>query len=401
MAAPFLLDLSHTSHTHARTGIQRVARSLWRELGPRAEPITYDPHQRTWRPLQPWEIKNLTTDSFSSKRSAAWPLIAKLRGKTRRLLQGPSSHPPLSTFKSSGLFLPEVFSSTVASALPPLFAAHPGPRAALFHDAIALKFPELTPPKTVARFPAYLRELLSFDGIAANSDDSRNTLLAFWDWLGVARSNQPVVTTIPLGTDFTCNPIAGNSAALLSSAPPVILSVGSLEGRKNHLSLLDACEQLWASGARFELRLIGLVHPQTGRTAHARIQALQAAGRPLRYDGPVNDATLAAAYSACTFTVYPSLIEGFGLPVLESLSHGKPCICSAQGALGEAARDGGCVSLDRVDAPTLAAAIGRLLSSPDQLTALSASARARHFRTWTDYVNDLNAWLPSLPRRDR
>ena len=55
MSAPFLLDLSHTSHTSARTGIQRVARSLWRELGDSARPITYDPHQRTWRALDAWD----------------------------------------------------------------------------------------------------------------------------------------------------------------------------------------------------------------------------------------------------------------------------------------------------------------------------------------------------------
>lgn len=73
MPATILLDLSHTSHTRARTGIQRVARSLWRELGPAAAPVTFDPHERTWRPLDPWELKNLSTDSFSQKRGASWP----------------------------------------------------------------------------------------------------------------------------------------------------------------------------------------------------------------------------------------------------------------------------------------------------------------------------------------
>ncbi len=43
--------------------------------------------------------------------------------------------------------------------MPALFAAVAGPRAALFYDAVALKYPELTPPKIVARYPTYLREL--------------------------------------------------------------------------------------------------------------------------------------------------------------------------------------------------------------------------------------------------
>ena len=408
MSAPFLIDLSHTSHTRARTGIQRVARSLWRELGPAATAITFDPHQRTWRPLDPWELANLATDSFSKKRGASWPLTAQLRGHARRLLGRPALSSQASTLSPSGLLLPELFTATVAANLPALFAATTGPRAAVFHDAIALKFPELTPAKTVARFPAYLRELLAFDGIAANSEDSRATLLAYWDWLGIPPNTRPVVTTIPLGIDPVCHLIGDKPLGPSSekskiqnrkSEIPTVLSVGSLEGRKNHLALLEACESLWSAGTKFELHLIGLAHPQTGRTALARVHALQAAGRPLRYSGPVTDADLAAAYAACDLTVYPSLIEGFGLPVLESLARGKPCICSAHGALGEAARDGGCLMLDRVDAPSLAAALSRLLATPADLTALATAARARRFRSWADYARDIAAWLAQLPRR--
>ena len=398
MSAPLLIDLSHTSHTSARTGIQRVARSLWRELGDSARSITYDPHQRRWRALDSWERENLAADSFSLKRGTTWPLSARLRGYSRRLFSSvASSLHDSSLAPHSGLLVPELFTPAVAATLPALFAATSGPRAAVFHDAIALKFPELTPTKTVARFPGYLRELLAFDGIAANSADSRATLVAYWDWLGVPAAARPVVVTITLGIDLP-SPITASHTAP-SSALPIILCVGSLEGRKNHLALLEACETLWSAGARFELHLIGLTHPQTGRTALARIHALQAAGRPLSYVGPVNDATLAAAYATCAFTVYPSLIEGFGLPVWESLVRGKPCICSAHGALGEAARDGGCIALEHVDAPALAAAVSRLLTTPTELAALAGAAQARTFRTWRDYARDVATWLPTLSRR--
>jgi glycosyltransferase involved in cell wall biosynthesis len=285
----------------------------------------------------------------------------------------------------------------VAAALPALFAQAGGPRAALFHDAIALKLPELTPAKTVARFPAYLRELLAFDGIAAISEDSRLSLLDYWRWLGV--TNPPPVQTIPLGLSLPAPHPPRLST--LDSRLSTILSVGSIEGRKNHLALLDACEQLWARGLHFELHLIGLSHPQTGRAALDKIAALQGAGRPLRYRGPVDDATVAAAYEACQFTVYPSLIEGFGLPVLESLAHGKPCVCSGRGALGEAARGGGCVALDPVDAGSLAAAIMQLLQNPSGLAAHADAARARTFKSWDNYATELAAWLRTLPRRSK
>ncbi|MCX6940463.1 MAG: glycosyltransferase [Verrucomicrobia bacterium] len=418
MPAPILIDLTHTSHTRARTGIQRVARSLHTALGSDARAITYDPHARTWRALEPWETQSLTA-APSEQRGTTWPLSAQLRGLAHRLL-GSSGAPPLHALRSTlhasfGLVVPEVFSADTAAVLPELLNAVAGPRVAIFHDAIALKFPELTPPKTVARFPAYLRELLAFDGIAAVSEDSRDSLRDYWRWLGIA--HPPPVQTIPLGTDSVCHvlrdkppaPAASGSPFVavadtrrspLSAQPiPTILSVGSLEGRKNHLALLDACEQLWSTGARFELRLIGLAHPQTGRAALARLRALQAAGRPLRYDGPATDAALHSAYASCAFTIYPSLIEGFGLPVIESLAHGKPCICSARGALGESARDGGCVALASVDVAHLAAAVRRLLDTPTELAALAHAARTRTFRSWSDYAATLTTWMHALKRR--
>jgi glycosyltransferase involved in cell wall biosynthesis len=393
-----LLDLTHTSHTRARTGIQRVCRSLHAALertSGQSAPITHDPFWQSWRPLETWEHANLAHTSAAPRRGAQWPWPKRLRGRAAWLLGSRAPALPPAT----GLVVPEIFSPVTAGALPELFAAIRGPRVALFHDAIALKFPELTPAKTVARFPAYLRELRMFDGIAAVSEDSRQSLLDFWTWCEL--TDLPPVTTIPLGLHVAPTPSSETAApqAPASAATPVILSVGSLEGRKNHVALLDACEGLWSRGLRFELQLIGLAHPQTGRDALAKVQSLQAAGRPLRYDGPVDEAALERAYARCAFTVYPSLMEGFGLPVLESLAHRKPCICSARGALGESARGGGCLALDDVSAPELAKAIGHLLTEPAARAELTASAASRRFKTWGDYAGELTAWMQTLRRR--
>lgn len=386
--APLLLDLSHTSHTRARTGIQRVTRALCTALGPRACVITHDPYRGGWRQIQPWERANLAATGAAPRRGTRWPLGARLRGRMLRW----AGRPPGPLPDNSGLLVPEVFSAGVAGALPALFAATRGPRIAVFHDAIALQLPELTPRKTVARFPAYLVELLAFDGIAAVSEDSAAALTAYWRWLGAPKP--PPVRTIPLGVDLPVP--AATPAPGPVDAPATVLSVGSIEGRKNHLALLTACERLWAGGAQFTLHLIGLSHPQTGAAARQRIRELQTAGRPLRYDGPAGDAEVAAAYAHCTFTVYPSQHEGFGLPVVESLAHGKPCVCSGRGALGESARGGGCVQLDEVSADALTAAIGRLLRSPAEVAALAAEARARRFRGWQEYADALVAWTAEL-----
>lgn len=387
-----LLDTTHTSHTRAQTGIQRVTRSLFAELA-KTQPTTgvcYDPFLQAWRPLDADELDHLRPEQPATKsRGAKWSLRQRLGGRARRLF---GSQPTLPT--ATGLICPEIFSPQVAANWSAIFARVRGPRIALFCDAIALQYPELTPPATVARFPAYLQELLQFDGIAAISETSAEILRDYWRWLGVTAT--PVVQGIPLGR-AKCHIISDTSPVV---ATPRLLFVSTIEGRKNHLALLDACETLWSEGGEFELELIGLARADTAAAALAKIAALQQAGRPLIYVGSVAEADLHAAYGRCAFTVYPSLIEGFGLPVFESLGYGKPCICSAHGALGEAARGGGgCVALDQVDAVNLAAAIRQLLKNPRELAALAAAARARPIRSWRDYASDLTAWMDTLPRR--
>jgi glycosyltransferase involved in cell wall biosynthesis len=393
-----LVDLSHTSHTRARTGVQRVTRELLAALH-RQRPtlaMTYDPYAGQWRPLEHWEKLNLEAGAAppTHGRGARWPLAARWRGRLRRW-RG-RSPPPLPPTRG-GLIVPEIFSPAVGAALPGLMARVTGPRVAVFHDALALELPDLAPPKTVARMPGYLRELARFDGVAAVSADSARSLAHHWAAAGL--SNCPSIHPLPLGV----NPPADPGTARRMVAPPgepVVLCVATLEGRKNHLALLEAAERLWAGGAGFTLRLIGLAHPETGRAALARLRQLQAAGRPLRYDGPVDEATLAQAYATCAFTVYPSLREGFGLPVIESLQHGKPCICSSEGALGESARGGGCLTVDPPDADGLAAAMARLLHDQTARAELAREARARTFRTWDDCARDLLAWMPTLRRRE-
>lgn len=392
--APLLFDASHTSHTAAQTGIQRVVRTFFAELsGRRATlPICYDPHLIGWRALGTAEIGVLRdqTGGAGRSRGAKWTLAQKLSGAGRRWL---GRRPALPV--AAGLICPELFSAKIGTRLPELLSQVPGPRVAIFYDAIPLKYPELTPAGTVARFPAYLRELLLFDGVAAISEDSAGSLRDYWQWLGI--TSPPPVHALPLAIDESHT---GSSPADPGPVKaPRLLCVCTIEGRKNHLALLEACETLWREGLSFELQLIGMARMDTAAAALARISELQQAGRPLLFKGSVPEAELHAAYRECAFTVYPSLIEGFGMPVLESLQHGKPCVCSGLGALGESARGGGCVPLAKVDRTTLAQTIRRLLAQPVELSTLAATARQRHLKSWPEYTSEFTAWMQNLARR--
>ncbi len=102
--------------------------------------------------------------------------------------------------------------------------------------------------------------------------------------------------------------------------------------------------------------------------------------------GPVPEADLPALYAAATVFVFPSLYEGFGLPVLEAMACGTPVICSNTSSLPEVAGAGQAAALliDPLDTEALAAAIRRVLLTPDLRVALHEKglARTREF-TWT------------------
>ena len=370
-----------------------MCRSLRVALGEKAVAVCFDPYENSWRPLGSVEEHNLASVAPAKGRGARWSLAASLRGRLRRLRKTADpldGLPSLAPGAPQGILVPEIFSPAVARALPRLFAGSPGPRVALFHDAIALQFPEFTPRSTVARFPGYLQELLQFDGIAAVSEASRDALVGYWKWLGLSRT--PPVVALPLGLDP-----APPASAPSPPSPVTVLSVGSLEGRKNHLALLAACEALWARGLEFQLHLVGLAHPETGARALKEIAALKSRGRPLRYDGAVDEPGVEAAYLEAAFTVYPSITEGFGLPVAESLARGRPCLCRMSGALGEIARGGGCVDLGSATSAEIASAIEGLLSSPSRLTELQEAARRRNFKGWPAYAAELLEWMKGLP----
>ena len=115
----FLLDLTHTSHTRARTGVQRVARSVAAALGESARPITHDRYLGAWRDLRDWERDNLAATAPARKRGARWPLAARLRGYLGR--SGAARGGGLAGAPGparAGLLVPEIFSPAVAGRPP-------------------------------------------------------------------------------------------------------------------------------------------------------------------------------------------------------------------------------------------------------------------------------------------
>ncbi|MDF9828231.1 glycosyltransferase involved in cell wall biosynthesis [Ereboglobus sp. PH5-10] len=390
-----LYDVTHTSHTNANTGIQRVIRRLHRHWPKNKEPsllpVVHDKYAHAWRRMDADETDNLmfTADkSVGERRGASWSLSQRIRGRVSRVFPKKKYY---HLSKASGFICGELFLDECRlKAFSQLKTELPvtGPRVAIFHDMIAVQSPELAPRATVAKYHTYLERLLSFDIIASVSDYSRDCLVSYWKSKSIAQI--PQITTIPLGVDE----VAGaTSLELPYDKTPMILSVGTLEGRKNHVALLEACELLWTKGLHFRLRLIGMLNKETGVAAMEKIQLLKAKNRQIEWYFNASDEFLKKSYKECIFTVYPSLCEGFGLPVLESLAHGRACVCSGLTAMAEVAAGGGCVLTGEPNSDNIARGIESLLVDQNMNASLSTAAMSRNIRTWDDYALDLHALL--------
>jgi glycosyltransferase involved in cell wall biosynthesis len=285
------------------------------------------------------------------------------------------------------LFTGELFSEEERPGFTAWVAARTCRLAGLFHDAIPLQHPQITWQKSVARHPGYLKLLAQGDRLWAVSEASRRDLLGYWRWLGI--ETPPPVSVLALGADFDGAP---RGPARAPSAP-MLLCVGILEPRKNQEFLLDVCEGLWGEGLDFELHLVGRVNPHFGRAIRDKIRVLRRTRRGLHHHAAADDTALARLYAQARATVFPTRAEGCGLPLLESLWHGVPCVCSDLPVLRENADGGGCVPVPVAEAAAWRDALLRMLTDDAWRAELAAAAAARPLPTWAGAAATLRTGL--------
>lgn len=238
------------------------------------------------------------------------------------------------------------------------------------------------------------------DAIIADSYATQRDIVA---QLGVSPGK---ITVVHLGVDGAVfapqsSAAVDNTLAQLGVRPPYLLAVGTLEPRKNLATLLRAYATLPASAP--PLVLVG-GQGWGDNPLSAAIEDLGLHGR-VHMTGYVHDACLPALYSGAEVFIYPSLYEGFGLPVLEAMSCGAPVITSNVSSLPEVAGDAA-ILVDPHDVGKLAAAIQTLLAATGQRQKLrdAGLVRARAFswmRCANDTVNVYRAVLKQTYPEDR
>ena len=262
------------------------------------------------------------------------------------------------------------------------------------YDLIPIKFPHLTLERIATHFPQHLADLARVcDHVMCISACTRRDFLAYVESLG---ARLPETSVIVLGNDLACKaggtipatsePVdsAETDSVTAVAKAPFVLFVSTIEGRKNHETLYQAWVRLIESGCRVpDLVCVGMRGWGIADLLERIARDPRVSGRIHLLHG-VSDAELAHLYRHCLYTVYPSLYEGWGLPVAESLAFGKFCLCSNAGSLTEA---GGMFAeyLDPWDLPAWIERIRFFSQNPAEIEIRNQRA-AMHFKvqSWSD-----------------
>lgn len=198
----------------------------------------------------------------------------------------------------------------------------------IIHDLFPITHPDLC--GDVGAFPVRFLELLKrADLLIANSYSTLREVQARMAMPHSGR-NGPRLAVFRMGVDLD---VAGRDAQVrwdligaFSRTRPY-LSVGTIEPRKNYGFLLDAFERLWEQGVEVALCIVGRYGWKSAALAD-RIRAHPRQSRSLFWFEDLSDAELTYCYRNAKALLFPSVAEGFGLPLIEALSHDCPVMAS-------------------------------------------------------------------------
>ena len=240
------------------------------------------------------------------------------------------------------------------------------------HDMLPIKHPEFFTKETVRTFEGLLTQLQSSDHVICVSESTRRD---FQDFSSCIPQDQIHIT--PLAADpgmarvtdlDTLNSL--RQALRLQPTDKVILSLCTLEPRKNLTTLVSAFELLRQknSGDSIKLILVGALGWKASELRERIEKSL--ASEAIIITGHVPECHLASLYSIADVFVYPSLYEGFGLPPLEAMQCGAPVVVGNTSSLPEVVGDAALI-IDPRSPMDMATAIETLFCSAEKQEDLS------------------------------
>ena len=362
------LDVSSTAVSPIFTGIPRVVRSLAEERN-RSEVhlIEFDGLANAYKSIQ--ELPPLNTSSESLQRTRRALIATKLykaltenellgsvvtfllRSRfifyvARRLLGTPSAGGEVLNQPNGILFLPEVpVHKWHVTKIMNLKKSGAIILALYVHDLLPIHHPEYFSRDLVWKFRNFVPLIEVADVILVSNEDVKAQVEAEF------KKSQVHVAALPSTYTQT------TSTSELSSR---FLMVGTIEPRKNYISVLESFEKLHVLHPEIELRLVGNLGWKYTDIV-ARISRLQHQGLNLHWLKNLNDEELRLEYQQALALLYPSHYEGYGLPIVEALSQSTPVITSNRPAMRLFERLGGVTLINPDNSDELFDEMQRLL----------------------------------------
>lgn len=256
------------------------------------------------------------------------------------------------------------------------------------HDLSFVRVPETASP----RLKAYLdrvvpRSVSKAHHILADSQATKNDLIDLYQVPGEK------VTVLLSGVDSRFANVSDNTALLTTrkkygiGTAPYIFSLGTVQPRKNYTRLIHALAQLRTSGSDLHLVIAG----GRGWLEDPIYETIRLTGMTdyVHFIGFADEADLPALYSGAVCFAFPSLYEGFGLPVLEAMACGTPVVTSNLSSLPEVAGEAA-LTISPYDLDELLDALRRLTEDEDlrQKLIQKGFERSRLF-TWDHAASHL------------
>lgn len=251
------------------------------------------------------------------------------------------------------------------------------PSVVVVHDLIFKAHPEWFAADRRFLFDdLFWREVRRAERIITVSGHSKRDIVEI---LGV---DPDQVTAIPLAADAFFRPV--KEETLLSAVrdryglkTDFLLTAGAIHTRRNLERLIEAVSLAEKrSGRELQLLILGTPAPFTPPVDIPGTALRCGLGERVRHVEYVSDDELLLLYNACGLFVYPSLYEGFGLPVIEAMACGAPVACSRSTSLPEVAGEAA-LYFDPLDTEEMAGAIISLLEDEEARRRLAEAGKKR------------------------
>jgi glycosyltransferase involved in cell wall biosynthesis len=378
-----LIDVTNSCRDPANSGVVRVTRQLARQIQQRLDPI-----------FVVWDFER---QEYVLPSPVGYQYLQQFNGpQIPAILQQAVGAPPtLDSFLTQQRELADrprvfLFAETILDARCQAALDYVKQRgwesAAILYDLIPMLYPEYCSNGVKSFFEVYLKLMAGVDDAIGISEYSAQ---CFRDYCEKNQLTPGHISAIMLPGEF------GQHQRSQAAPPPKsclnLLCVSTLEPRKNHRSLLAACKLLSQQHPEiaWQLTLVGNSYAEAPEITQL-VESFAAADDRVQWLGVVDDTQLHQLYQAASLTVYSSLVEGFGMPILESIWHGRPCLCHHQGVMAElAAQNPGCLTVDMNDAEAIAQQLADLAQRPERLDALIESACHSSLKTWDNYIDEI------------